>query len=211
MAYRSVLTVALLLSAFSSVASTSIQNVPSGYQKVALQHGVPAESLYSLALAESSRQLPHGTRPWPWTINVAGKGYRYESRQAAWQALQQFMKIHSLKRIDVGIAQVNLGWNGHRFNSTWDAFDPYINLNAAARILRECWERSPGSWLKAAGCYHHPAGGKPAARYRQIVSEKLASLSPIQPQPIATQAPANLASNQTPSTEIIWTEPRRQQ
>jgi len=71
MAYRSVLTVALLLSAASSVASTSMQSVPSGYQKVALQHGVPAESLYSLALAESSRKLPHGTRPWPWTINVA--------------------------------------------------------------------------------------------------------------------------------------------
>jgi len=193
------------------MASTNMQSVPSGYQKVALQHGVPAESLYSLALAESSRKLPNGTRPWPWTINVAGKGYRYESRQAAWQALQQFMKSHPLKRIDVGIAQVNLGWNGHRFSSTWDAFDPYTNLNAAARILRECWERSPGSWLKAAGCYHHPAGGKPAARYRQIVSQKLASLTPNQPRPIATQPPADLASNQTPSTEIIWTEPRRQQ
>lgn len=211
MAYRSLLTAALLLSAASSVASTNMQSVPSGYQKVALQHGVPAESLYSLALAESSRQLSHGTRPWPWTINVAGKGYRYESRQAAWQALQQFIKSYPLKRIDVGIAQVNLGWNGHRFSSTWDAFDPYINLDAAARILRECWERSPGSWLKAAGCYHHPAGGKPAERYRQIVSQKLASLTPNQPSPIATQAPAELASNQTPLTEIIWTEPRRQQ
>lgn len=83
MAYRSVLSAELLLSAASSVASTSMQSVPSGYQKVALRHGVPAESLYLLALAESSRQLPQGTRPWPWTINVAGKGYRYESRQAA--------------------------------------------------------------------------------------------------------------------------------
>lgn len=136
MAYRSVLTAALLLSAASSVASTSIQSVPPGYQKVTLEHGVPAESLYSLALAESSRKLPSGTRPWPWTINVAGKGYRYESRQAAWPALQQFMKCPPMKRIDVGIEQVNLGWNGYRFSSTWDAFDPYINLNAAARIPR---------------------------------------------------------------------------
>jgi hypothetical protein len=100
------------------------------------------------------------------------------------------MKSKSLKRIDVGIAQVNLGWNGHRFNSTWDAFDPYINLNAAARILRECWERSPGSWLKAACCYYHPAGGKPAARYRQIVSQKLTLPTSSQARPIATQAPA---------------------
>lgn len=116
-----------------------------------------------------------------------------------------------MKRIDVGIAQVNLGWNGHRVSSTWDAFDPYINLNAAARILRECWKRSPDSWLKAAGYYHHPVGGKPAASYRQIVSQKLALLTPSRPRKIATQAPANLASNQTPSTEIIWAELRRQQ
>lgn len=146
MAYRSALTAALLLSAASSVASTNMQSVPPGYQKVALQHGVPAESLYSLALAESSRQLPHGTRPWPWTINAAGKGYRYESRQAAWQALQQFMKIHPLKRIDVGIAQVNLGWNCHRFSSTWDAFDPYINLTQ-----RRAFFASAGSEAPAAG------------------------------------------------------------
>lgn len=74
MAYSSILIAALFLIAASSEASTSMQSVPSGYQKVALQHGVPAES---------SRQLPLGTRHWPWTINVAGKGYPYESRQAA--------------------------------------------------------------------------------------------------------------------------------
>lgn len=82
MAYRCVLTAALLLSAASSVASTNIQSVPSGYQEVALQHGAPGESLYPLAMAESSRKLPHRTRSWPWTFNLPDKGYRYDSRQA---------------------------------------------------------------------------------------------------------------------------------
>ncbi len=75
---------------------------------MAMAHGVPPEALYSVSLSESSRKLPRGVRPWPWTINVAGKGYRYETRLQAWQALQVFMKRHALKRIDVGIAQVNL-------------------------------------------------------------------------------------------------------
>ncbi|ELX2369106.1 transglycosylase SLT domain-containing protein [Salmonella enterica] len=154
------------------------QSVPEGYHWVAQAENVPAEALYSLALTESSRKLAHGVRPWPWTINVAGKGYRYASRNEAYQALLGFMRRYPLKRIDVGIAQVNLGWNGHHFTSTWEAFDPYINLHAAARILRTCYERSPGSWIAAAGCYHHPAGGKPAQIYRAIVSRHLGTLQP---------------------------------
>lgn len=71
------------------------------------------------------------------------------------------MKRHPLKRIDVGIAQVNLGWNGHHFASTWDAFAPYTNLNAAATILRECWTRKPGVSLA-------PASGSELARRLQI-------------------------------------------
>lgn len=152
------------------------QSIPDGYFRVAQAENVPAEALYSLALTESSRRLAHGVRPWPWTINVAGKGYRYTTRNEAYQALLGFMRRYPLKRIDVGIAQVNLGWNGHHFASAWDAFDPYLNLHAAARILRACYERSPGSWMTATGCYHHPAGGKPAQTYKAIVKRHLGTL-----------------------------------
>ncbi|MCR2507025.1 transglycosylase SLT domain-containing protein, partial [Salmonella enterica] len=180
------------------------------------------EALYSVSLTETAmaprsiaavvRQktnLPAVSRPWPWTINVAGKGYRYASRLEAWRALQVFMSRYSLKRIDVGLAQVNLGWNGHHFVSTWAAFDPYTNLNAAASILRECWERKPGSWLDAAGCYHHPAGGQAAARYKTIVKRHLARLSgttrqpPLLPPSLLPQTVAAIA----PEPGFIWTEP----
>jgi len=219
MATRSVLTgAALLLLASANCWSSGMQTVPDGYTKVARQHGVPPEALYSVALQESSRTLPRGVRPWPWTLNVAGKGYRYKTRLEAWQALQVFMKTHSLKRIDVGIAQVNLGWNGDHFTSTWEALDPYTNLNAAAVILRECWDRKPGSWLDAAGCYHHPAGGQAAARYRSFIRTKLATLQspPSQPAPVDNSpaaAPVQLADNTpvpaaTSNTGFVWIEPR---
>lgn len=77
--------------------------VPEGYRRVAEEYGVPAEALYSVSLAESSRRLPQGERPWPWTLNVAGKGYRYATREEAYQALLGFMRHHPLRRIDVGI------------------------------------------------------------------------------------------------------------
>lgn len=220
MATRGVLTGAALLLASAHCWSSVTQTVPDGYTKVAREHGVPPEALYSVALQESSRTLPRGVRPWPWTLNVAGKGYRYKTRLEAWQALQVFMKTHSLKRIDVGIAQVNLGWNGSHFTSTWEALDPYTNLNAAAVILRECWDRKPGSWLNAAGCYHHPAGGQAAARYRSFIRTKLATLQspPSQPAPAPADngpapAPVQLADNApapaaTSNTGFVWIEPR---
>lgn len=186
------------LSASGVVGAVSRQPVPDGYRQVALAHGVPPASLYAVALTESSRRLPRGVRPWPWTLNVAGKGYRYPTRLEAWSALQQFMTRYPLKHIDAGVAQVNLGWNGRRFRSTWEAFDPYTNLNVAADILRECHE-STGDWLSAAGCYHHPAGGQPAARYRAIVRRNLAGLSVS---PSASPAVMTVAD-----VRLIWVEP----
>lgn len=222
MDYRRVLTLTLLVGCGVLVCgqAATAQEIPVGYREVAMRHGVPAESLYSVALAETSMapkrissvtrgagQPPSVERPWPWTINVAGKGYRYASRLQAWEALQNFLKTHPRKRIDVGIAQVNLGWNGHHFVSTWEAFDPYTNLNAAASILRECYDRNPGSWLAAAGCYHHPAGGAPAARYKSIVKTKLARING------GTTSPG-IVPRTTPmviqTATLSWIEPRSQ-
>lgn len=207
MAYRRVLSLALgcLLagSGMAAPVATSVtQQVPDGYRRIAQAHQVPPEALYSLALTESSARLPRGERPWPWTINVAGKGYRYATRLEAWRALQEFMRHTSLKHIDVGMAQVNLGWNGGYFASTWQAFDPYRNLNAAADILRHCWDTRPGSWLAAAGCYHHPAGGRPAATYTATVTRKLGQL---QSSPVPAFSPASLPA---PDSTLVWSEPR---
>jgi len=177
------------------------QPIPSAYRQIAAEARVPAESLYSLALTESALRLSFGERPWPWTLNVAGKGYRYATREDAWQALLKFVHTVPLKRIDVGIAQVNLGWNGHLFPSFYDAFEPYTNLRVAARILRTCYDARPGSWITAAGCYHHPAGGKAAATYIAIVRRKLDTLAP---QPAeGRQRDVALASNQ-----LTWIEPK---
>lgn len=191
-----------------------LQPIPPGYHLVASESGVPAEALYSVSLAETSRKLPHGERPWPWTLNVAGKGYRYNTRQEAYDALLSFMRRYPLKRIDVGIAQVNLGWNGRYFSSYWEALEPYTNLRVAARILKSCYDSNPGSWIQAAGCYHHPAGGRPARNYKAIVKRKLATLDLSTPVSY-TDSEFQVARIPVPqrhllphSGELQWVEPR---
>lgn len=188
-----------------------LQPIPAGYHQVARESGVPAEALYSVSLAETSRKLPYGERPWPWTLNVAGKGYRYDTRREAYDALLGFLRRYPLKRIDVGIAQVNLGWNGRYFSNYWQALDPYTSLRAAARILKSCYDSRPGSWIQAAGCYHHPAGGKPARTYQAIVKRKLATLDVTAPVSFAGLQLARLPSPQRHllphSGELQWVEP----
>ncbi|EEN5590703.1 lytic transglycosylase domain-containing protein [Salmonella enterica subsp. enterica serovar Mountpleasant] len=214
MANRGILTVSAFLMAgatvvFSGHATTKPLSVgypvPEGYRRVAEEYGVPAEALYSVSLAETSRQLPQGERPWPWTLNVAGKGYRYASREEAYQALLGFMRHNPLRLIDVGIAQVNLGWNGGYFRNYREALEPYTNLRAAAQILRHCYDLNPGSWLQAAGCYHHPAGGKPARTYRAIVQRKLATIASVEPRP---RSAAHSSPVTATETALRWAEPQ---
>nr|WP_194762106.1 transglycosylase SLT domain-containing protein [Pantoea ananatis] len=196
--------VAVLICLVSCVCSAADrrQVIPDAYRQIAAAERVPAESLYSLAMAESTRKTAWGAKPWPWTINVAGRGYHYETREAAYTALLGFMQRWPLKNIDVGVAQVNLGWNGHFFPTYRDAFDPYLNLRAAARILRACYEARPGSWLNAAGCYHHPAGGKEAQTYIAIVRRKLGQIAPVS-SGAQSVMPVELASN-----SLTWIEPK---
>ncbi|MFE8147201.1 transglycosylase SLT domain-containing protein [Brenneria goodwinii] len=163
--------ISLLLLPFApSVHAT--QDIPYGYRQVARLNKVPADLLYAIALTESGARLAQDVRPWPWTLNVAGKGYRYATRRQACAALHRFLRTTSPKRIDAGLGQINLGWNGHHFTHPCEALAPYPNLHLAATLLRRHYDKWQ-SWPEAVGRYHRPAGGKPAQRYRQQVFRHL--------------------------------------
>lgn len=158
--------------------------VPSAFREIAQAHQVPPTILYAVAMNETKTKLASSNvKPWPWSINVAGKGYHYASKLEACQAFHRFAKRYPLKNIDIGIAQVNVGWNGKRFfRSTCDGFEPYTNLHAASIILSECRQRHQ-SWVSAAGCYHHPAGGNPAEKYKSGIRANLKQIRGIDNSP----------------------------
>jgi hypothetical protein len=138
---------------------------PKAYRVAAAKAQVPPSVLYALALQESRAALPSGVKPWPWTLNIAGEPWRFADQESACVALYLAVQSVNPKRIDVGLGQVNIGWHSLRFDSLCEALEPHKNLQVSARILREHYDVT-GDWVTAAGRYHRPAGGAPAARYR---------------------------------------------
>lgn len=166
---------------------------PPAYQLAAQQAGVPVTMLYAIALQESGMNLQGRHVPWPWSLNVAGQTQRFPNRAAACAAMKRALQQFKPTQVDAGLAQVNVGYQQHRYQEPCELLNPYRNLRIAAQILLE--QHQPGQdWLTTAGRYHRPAGGEPAARYRAGVSQHLERLQTVAPntppiKPIAAKAP----------------------
>jgi soluble lytic murein transglycosylase-like protein len=156
----------LLIVAFCSVA-VGAEPVPPGYRRVAVEHGIPAVLFYAVAKTESGRRLARTPRmrPWPWTLNIEGRGRYYGTRIEAFAALKHLLR-EGRTSIDIGLMQVNWRYHHTRLRDPWRALDPYYNLRVGARILRDCY-RAHADWWRAVGCYHSP-GSSAAQRERAL-------------------------------------------
>ncbi len=157
---------------FVSLVSHAQETPPPAYQLAAQTAGIPSEVLYAVALTESGIRIENKVRPWPWTLNIAGKGRFFKTREDACIALTKALADYSAKRVDVGISQINYGYHGHKVAAPCDLLDPQINLSIAADLLKYHHKKGE-DWLIAIGRYHHPAGGEHADRYRKVVKNHL--------------------------------------
>ncbi len=166
--------VCLFLIAGLSSASVKNISVPTGYVKVARAYGIPPKIFFSIALVESRKSI-HGTKvmPWPWTLNVEGKSYRYATRKEAWLALNSFVKDKRI--VDIGLMQVNWRWHKKKLKTTWLAFDPFHNMRVSAQILKSCYDAKK-TWWVCVGRYHSPgqkaAQKERAQQYRERVARQ---------------------------------------
>ncbi len=116
-------------------------------------HGIPAGLLLAVGVVESGRPAPDGAlQPWPWTLNVNGKGRYFQSAAAAHLGLEAALAAGETN-IDVGCMQINMRSHPDAFPSTWVALDPGANVGYAARFLARLHDET-GSWSQAASYYH---------------------------------------------------------
>jgi hypothetical protein len=130
---------------------------------------LPTQMLNAIGIVESGRlNLRTGVvAPWPWTINIAGKGYMFDTAAAAVAAVQT-AQAAGIQSIDVGCMQVNLVYHPHAFANLEEAFDPASNVRYAAEFLLRL-HAQVGDWGAAVAAYHSatPAIG---ASYAKIVA-----------------------------------------
>lgn len=118
----------------------------------AAKTGVPLSVLKAISLTETGRKSGRGFRPWPWTVNMEGKGLWFDSRDEA-RAYVDKEFARGARSFDVGCFQINYKWHGDAFASIEEMFDPVANALYAARLLGQLYAEL-GSWGKAAGAYH---------------------------------------------------------
>ncbi|CAO5678393.1 MAG: hypothetical protein HEEMFOPI_00344 [Holosporales bacterium] len=117
-------------------------------------YSIPKSTLHSIGLTESGKYIPKkGMIAWPWTININGKGYLFQTKQKAVFAAK-FLKQSGYNSFDVGCMQINMMHHEDAFDSLEDAFDPEKNVAYAGYFLSTL-KAQLGSWKKAVGYYHN--------------------------------------------------------
>lgn len=160
---RGVLTLAVVITAAGSPAQAgSVARAvvgphalcQSAISAAELSTRLPPKLLVSIGTVESGRVNPaNGTvAPWPWTINVAGTGYFFETKPDAIAAVERH-RAAGIQSIDVGCMQVNLVHHAGAFASLDEAFDPRTNVAYAAGFLNRLY-RETADWPRAAAAYH---------------------------------------------------------
>lgn len=123
--------------------TTHIQpTASSAWSRAATKYGFEEVDLYAIALQESRRHRSDGlVRPWPWTLHSPETGALYFDTYEA--ALEKLMSLlaEGKTNIDVGVMQINWGWNGHRVSDPKRLLLPAENIEIAAQILRENLDR----------------------------------------------------------------------
>lgn len=154
-------------------------------------YNIPAHWLAAIASTESGRyhQRLRLSVPWPWTINVAGKGYWFDTKQEAVNAVRRY-QAQGIKSIDVGCMQVNLMYHGKNFASLEQAFEPIYNISYAAKFLKQKYN-DQGSWTKATAAYHSMSS-RGAGYYKKVYEKWQQVVDRLNDQMFAASIPSTV-------------------
>lgn len=173
--------------------------------------GIPPRLLQAIGLVESGRPVVGSTAmlPWPWTIDVDGRGTFFPGKAQAIAAVRA-ARAAGARSIDVGCLQVSLLHHPHAFADLSDAFDPVANARFAAGFLRRLFDATH-DWAAAAAAYHSQTPGL-AGPYRTRVVAAWARLGgPAAPLPMPTDpGGAALAAGPFPAFTPLAMAPPRQ-
>ncbi len=146
----------------------------------AAERGMPADVLYAITLTETGRSRAGRLQPWPWTVNMEGAGFWFDTRAEAMAYVQEKFDTGA-RSFDVGCFQINYKWHHQNFDSLEQMFDPMANARYAAKFMSELFDES-ADWTLAAGMYHS-RNETYASRYRARFERIRANLGDMPERP----------------------------
>lgn len=117
-----------------------------------LARDFPSGLLLAIAETESGRAFGDDFGPWPWTLNIAGKGQFFETQDAALVAAQAALDA-GVGNIDIGCMQISEMWHGWAFADLESMLDPRDNTSYASAFLSSLYA-THGNWRDAISHYH---------------------------------------------------------
>lgn len=121
-------------------------------QAASRETGVPLEILLAITRTETGRVRDGATQPWPWAVNMEGRGVWFDTKAEALMYVFDFFKTGA-RSFDIGCFQINYRWHGARFDSIEEMFDPFENAFYAATFLSKLHQET-GDWDQAVGRFH---------------------------------------------------------
>jgi hypothetical protein len=116
------------------------------------EFGIPEQIMLAITRTETGRRNQGATYPWPWAVNLEGRGLWFDTQAEALAFVFDHFKTGA-RNFDVGCFQINYRWHGAAFASIDQMFDPIANARYAASFLRSLYAKS-GDWTQAVGAYH---------------------------------------------------------
>jgi hypothetical protein len=108
------------------------------------EHNIPKGLLLAVAKTESNLEA--------YALNISGRPHFFKDKNIASQTIRRALD-EGITNIDIGAAQINYKWHGHKFSSIEDMLSPEVNIHYAAKLLAKL-KQQHGNWHKAIRIYH---------------------------------------------------------
>jgi len=172
-------------------------------EHAARAHGIPENIFLALTLTETGRAVDQSVRPWPWAINVEGRGAWLDNRDTLVAAAEEELRTGN-RNFDLGCFQLNYRWHSAGFQSIGDMIDPAQNAEYAAQFLAGHYAAT-GDWETAVGRFHSVTpelAEQYLARFRRLAAVDVAAevLSEITAPPEI--APSSRTANAYPLLQV---------
>lgn len=154
--------------------------------QAAAESAVPLPVLTAITRAETEARRGRVQGPWPWTINHAGVGEWFETREEALSRIGTL--VARGESLDIGCFQINTRWHAQAFASAEEMIDPLTNARYAARYLTDLYAET-GEWKSAVAAYHSRDPDRGAGYAERVALIMRAPDTPVSPPGIPGPAP----------------------